>query len=106
MYGSQIIGVNEDELGSPWTAAISSFVLFTLGSIPPLFPWVIGLHDFPGIMLAVTLTGIGSLFVGGYTAKSSGKNIIYGALRQLLIVIFASIVTYGIGHLFGVATNL
>lgn len=105
MYSSQIIGVNEDELGSPWTAAISSFLLFTAGSIPPLFPWMIGLHAWPGISLAIVLTGIGSLFVGGYTAKSSGKSMVYGAVRQLLIVIFAAIVTYGIGHLFGVATS-
>ncbi len=105
MYSTQVIGINEDELGSPWTAAISSFVLFTLGSIPPLFPWIIGLHDLPGIMVAIILTSVGSLFVGGYTARSSGKSIGYGATRQLLIVIFAAAVTYGIGHLFGVATS-
>lgn len=105
MYSSQVIGINEDELGSPWTAAISSFVLFTVGSIPPLFPWIIGMHDMPGILLAIFLTGVGSLFVGGYTAVSSGKSITYGAIRQLLIVVFAAVITYGIGHLFGVATS-
>ena len=104
MYSSQVIGVNEDELGSPWVAAAASFALFTAGSVAPLLPWIIGLHDWQGIALAITLTGIGSLFVGGYTAKSSGKSIVYGALRQLLIVVFAAIVTYGIGHLFGVVT--
>ena len=106
MYSSQVIGVNEDELGSPWTAAVSSFLLFTAGAIPPLFPWIIGLHDWPGIGLAILLTGIGSLFVGGYTARSSGRSVIYGAVRQLLIVIFAAIVTYGVGHVFGVATGM
>jgi vacuolar iron transporter family protein len=104
MYSSQVIGVNEDELGSPWTAAISSFLLFTAGAIPPLFPWIIGMHDWPGIGLAIALTGIGSLLVGAYTAHSSGKSKLYGAVRQLLIVVFAAVVTYGIGHLFGVAT--
>lgn len=105
MYSSQVIGVNEDELGSPWVAAISSFVLFTAGAIPPLFPWIIGMHGIEGITLAIVLTGVGSLFVGGYTARSSGKNLVYGSLRQLFIVIFASVVTYGIGHLFGVAIS-
>lgn len=104
MYSSQVIGINEDELGSPWVAAGSSFILFALGSIPPLLPWMIGLHGMAGIGLAVLLTGVGSLFVGGYTARSSGKSIVYGAIRQLLIVVFASVVTYGIGHVFGVAT--
>lgn len=106
MYSSQVIGVNEDELGSPWTAAGSSFLLFTAGAIPPLFPWIIGMHDWPGISLAILLTGIGSLFVGGYTARSSGKSMTYGAVRQLLIVLFAAVVTYGVGHVFGVATGV
>lgn len=105
MYSSQVIGVNEDELGSPWVAALSSFFLFTLGSIPPLFPWIIGMHNISGIVLAIILTSIGSLFVGGYTSKSSGKSLVYGATRQLIIVIFAAAITYGIGHLFGVATS-
>ncbi len=104
MYSSQVIGINEDELGSPWVAAFSSFALFALGSIPPLFPWIIGLHSTEGIALAIALTGLGSLFVGGYTARSSGKSVFYGAMRQLLIVIFAAAVTYGIGYVFGVAT--
>lgn len=106
MYSSQVIGVNEDELGSPWTAAISSFLLFTVGSIPPLFPWIIGLHEWAGIGLAIALTGFGSLFVGAYTARTSGKSLVYGAIRQLLIVVFAAVVTYGIGHVFGVATGI
>ena len=105
MYSSQVIGLNKDELGSPWVAAGSSFLLFAVGSLPPLLPWIIGMHDLSGIALAVTLTGVGSLFVGGYTAKSSGKSIWLGSIRQLLIVIFASVVTYGLGHMFGVATS-
>jgi VIT1/CCC1 family predicted Fe2+/Mn2+ transporter len=105
MYSSQVIGLNEDELGSPWVAAISSFLLFTVGSIAPLAPWLIGLHGTSGIALAIVLTGIGGLFVGGYTAKSSGKSVYFGALRQLLIIIFAAGVTYGIGHAFGVAIS-
>jgi VIT1/CCC1 family predicted Fe2+/Mn2+ transporter len=105
MYSSQVIGLNEDELGSPWAAAISSFLLFTAGSIPPLFPWIIGLHGLPGIGLAIGLTVVGGLFVGGFTARSSGKSVTYGALRQLLIIVFAAAVTYGVGHLFGVVTS-
>ncbi len=104
MYSSQVIGINEGELGSPWVAAVSSFALFTAGAIAPLVPWVIGLGGIQGIIVAILLTSVGALFVGGYTARSSGKNITYGAIRQLLIVLFAALVTYGVGHLFGVAT--
>lgn len=103
-YSAQVIGLNPDELGSPWHAAISSFALFAVGSVAPITPWVIGLSGMPAIILAITLTSLGGLFVGGFTARSSGRNVIYGAVRQLLIIIFAAAVTYGIGHLFGVVT--
>jgi VIT1/CCC1 family predicted Fe2+/Mn2+ transporter len=105
MYSSQIIGVNEDELGSPWIAAISSFLLFTAGSLAPLAPWVFGLHGALGIGVAIVLTAIGGLFVGGFSAKTSGKGIVFGAFRQLLIVVFAAAITYGIGHIFGAAIS-
>ena len=103
MYSSQVIGVNEDELGSPWNAAISSFALFTLGALVPLIPWLLNLHGLVSIFVAIALTGFAGLFVGAYTARSSGKTMWYGAVRQLLIIILAALVTYGVGHLFGVA---
>lgn len=104
MYSSRVIGLNEGELGSPWTAGVLSFLLFTAGSIVPLAPWILGIHGLTGIIISMVFTAIGGLFVGAYTARSSGKSIVYGSLRQLIIIIFAAAVTYGIGHLFGVAT--
>lgn len=103
IYSSQVIGLNPDELGSPWQAAISSFLLFALGALAPLLPWLIGMSGLPAIGLAILLTSLGGLLVGGYTANSSGKSIIFGAFRQFVIIAFAAAVTYGIGHLFGVA---
>ena len=105
VYSAQVIGVNKDELGSPWSAAISSFILFTIGSILPLIAWFIGLDGLKAIIVAIVLTIFGGLFVGGFTAHSSGKNIYYGAIRQLVIIVIAAGATYGIGSLFGVAVG-
>lgn len=105
VYSAQVVGLNPDELGSPWHAAISSFALFAVGALAPITPWLLGMNGISAIALAVALTGIGGLFVGGYTAKSSGKNIAYGATRQFLIIAFAAAVTYGVGHLFGVVVG-
>jgi len=102
VYARQVMGFNPDELGSPWVAAGSSFVLFTVGALAPLVPWFFG-GGLLSLVLSVVFTGVGGLIVGGYIAVSSGKNIIYGALRQLGIIIVASIVTYGVGYLFGVS---
>lgn len=103
LYSSQVVGMNKDELGSPWRVAMASFALFSGGSLVPLIAWLIGLRDGAAIITAIVLTAIAGLFVGAFTAHSSGRNIFYGAMRQLLIIVFSAAVTYGIGSLFGVA---
>ncbi|HET6747123.1 MAG TPA: VIT1/CCC1 transporter family protein [Candidatus Saccharimonadales bacterium] len=104
VYARQVMGFNPDELGSPWLAALSSFALFTLGALAPLAPWVF-IGGSMAIWISIGLTGVGSLIVGGYIGVSSGKNRLYGAVRQLAIVALASVVTYGIGYIFGVSVG-
>lgn len=99
-YVSNVIGINPQELGSPWTAAISSFLLFTVGALTALVPWFFT-HGTSAIILSIITTAIGGISVGAYVAKSSGNNIFKGSLRQLLIIILAAVVTYGVGHYFG-----
>ena len=102
IYTAQVIGMNKDELGSPWRAAGSSFVLFALGAFVPIIPWLIGGGPI-AIASSVIATSLAGLFVGAFIARTSGKSISYGALRQLLIIIGSSVVTYVIGYLFGVS---
>jgi vacuolar iron transporter family protein len=104
LYARNVIGINTEELGSPITAAVSSFLLFTAGALVALCPWFF-VDGAVAAILSIVLTALGGLVVGGYVSKSSGDNIAHGALRQLLIIIFASAVTYGVGHLFGVAVG-
>jgi len=101
VYARQVMGFNPEELGSPWVAAASSFVLFTLGALAPLLPWFVA-EGTVAVWLSIAFTAVGSLIVGGYVSASSGKGILRGALRQLAIVTLASVVTYGVGYLFGV----
>lgn len=101
-YAEQVIGVNPDELGSPWVAAASSLVLFTAGALAPLAPWFFT-ADTTGMVWSVILTAIGGLIAGGYVAYSSGKSLSFGAVRQLLIIVLAAAVTYGVGTVFGTA---
>lgn len=99
-FVDHVIGINKDELGSPWTAAASSFLLFTAGSLVALAPWFFG-GGLLAIWLSITFTAVGGLIVGGYVARSSGDSVAKGSLRQLFIIALASVVTYGVGHLFG-----
>jgi VIT1/CCC1 family predicted Fe2+/Mn2+ transporter len=101
IYAHQVMGFNPDELGSPWVAAGSSFVLFTLGALAPLAPWLFT-DGVTAIWLSIILTSLGGLVAGGYIGFTSGGNVVMTALRQLGIIILASAVTYGVGYLFGV----
>jgi len=103
-FANNVIGINPNELGSPWTAAISSFALFTAGALAALVPWFFT-EGRLAITLSISFTAAGGLLVGGYVARSSGNSVWRGAVRQLLIIILAAVVTYGIGHLFGAAVN-
>ena len=104
IYAKQVAGFNPHELGSPWIAALSSFVLFTLGAVAPLLPWVFT-DGTPAIVLSIVFTSFFSLIIGGFVGASSGRGVLYGALRQLFIVLLASAVTYGTGFLFGVTVG-
>jgi VIT1/CCC1 family predicted Fe2+/Mn2+ transporter len=99
-----LFGINPEELGSPMTAAASSMLWFALGALVPLLPWF-----FTGkplaVWLSVVLTGAASVIVGGELGLRSQRGFVRGAARQLLIVVAAAAVTYGIGHLFGTAVG-
>ena len=69
-----------------------------------LAPWLI-IGGTSALVASIITTATASLVVGGYVAVTSGKHVAYGAIRQLLIVIAASAITYGIGHLLGVAVS-
>lgn len=97
-----VFGFDPGEVGSPIVAAVSSFALFTAGATVPLAPWFFTSGNL-AIGLSVTLTALAGLVVGGWVSRSSDRPVIQGASRQLAIVIVASIVTYGIGSLFGTA---
>ena len=97
-----VFGLNPDELGSPVTAAVSSLGLFAVGAAVPLVPWFL-IDGTPAVLVSVVATAIASVAVGAWVSRSAGRPVVRGAMRQLLIVVAASAVTYGIGALFGTA---
>ncbi len=99
-----VFGFDPAEVGSPAVAAVSSFGLFTAGAIVPLAPWFIT-SGAAATMASVVATALASLVVGGWVSRSSDRPVAQGALRQLAIVLVASVVTYGIGSLFGTAIS-
>ena len=98
------LGLNPAELGSPWGAALSSFLAFALGALLPLLPFVLHLDDAP--LEWTLLVSSASLFViGAALSLFSGRNALYGGLRMLLIGAAAGGATFGIGKLLGVSVS-
>jgi vacuolar iron transporter family protein len=95
------LGVDPNELGSPWSAAIFSFVAFAFGATVPLLPFLLlaSATAFPVALAAAALTLAG---VGAAIGLFTGRSALYGAARMLCIGGLATVLTHVIGKLLGV----
>lgn len=97
------LGINKEELeGSAWEAAITSFVLFAIGAIIPLYPFMF-LDGMNAIYLSVGSSVIGLFGIGAAITLFTGKSVIFSGMRQVIFGLVAAAVTYGIGSLIGVS---
>jgi len=92
------LGLNPEDLGSPWGAAVFSFFSFALGAAIPLTPFMVA-SGAASLAITIALTGAALLAVGALLSLFTGRS----ALRMLLIGAAAGTVTYLVGTLLGVA---
>lgn len=95
------LGLNPDELGSPWGAALSSFVSFAVGALVPLLPFLFLPLD-RGFKVSMVLTGLTLFSVGALLSLFTGRSALWSGLRMLVIGACAGTIAYQIGHLIGV----
>lgn len=96
----QELGVDPTEKPSPWVAAGSSFVMFAIGAIIPLIPFLLGIES---LWAGVGAGGVGLMVVGALASRFTGKPWHWASLRQLAFGGLAIAATYVVGHLIGVA---
>lgn len=98
IHAREELGINPDDLPSPWTAAISSFVAFSFGALVPLLPYLLG-----GARLLVPLVlSLVTLFLtGALVSRFTNRTWWYSGLRQAVLGGAAAAVTYGVGGLVG-----
>lgn len=96
------LGLNPAELGSPWAAAISSFLAFALGAALPVLPYLLlrGSHALAGVL---TVSGLALFGVGASLSLFTGRPALFSGLRMLLIGTAAGGATWAIGRTLGVA---
>jgi VIT1/CCC1 family predicted Fe2+/Mn2+ transporter len=95
MHAREELGVDPDELPSPWTAAVSSFLSFAVGALIPLLPYLVGSAV---LWISLVAAAAAALFGGAAVARLTGRPMLLGAGRQLVLAAFAAAVTFGIGH--------
>lgn len=102
-HAREELGIDPDQgLGSPWGAAASSFVTFSLGALVPLVPFLVT-SGTAGVLVSAVVTGIALLGVGALTARVTGRSPLLSGLRMLAIGGAAAVVTYLIGLALGVS---
>jgi VIT1/CCC1 family predicted Fe2+/Mn2+ transporter len=94
------LGIDPDDISSPWNAALASMVAFTLGALLPLLtitlfgPTLRIVVTVVSVTLALALTGWGSARFGyGAPGRAVVRNVLGG--------LFAMAITYAIGSALG-----
>jgi VIT1/CCC1 family predicted Fe2+/Mn2+ transporter len=97
------LGLNPDDLGSPWRAAGASFVTFAAGAALPLVPFIARLSATPAIVAAAVITGVALFAVGLGLSLFTGRDALRSALRMVLIGGGAGTLSFLVGRALGVA---
>ena len=97
------LGLDPDELGSPWRAAAGSFVAFAIGAAIPVIPYLFG-GGTAALAVSLGLSLVALFVVGAAVSLLTGRGLLFSGVRQLAIGLAAALVTYTIGSLIGVTT--
>ncbi len=94
------LGIVPGDLGSPWTAAFASFVLFSIGALIPVIPFLVS--DGAGAIVASAgLSALGLFTLGGGITLLTGRSVWFSGGRQAFLGLAAAAITFGIGSLVG-----
>jgi VIT1/CCC1 family predicted Fe2+/Mn2+ transporter len=99
VHAREELGVDPQDLPSPWVAAAMSFLCFSAGALVPLLPYLFGSH---ALWPALAVGGVGLFVAGALTARFTSRRWYVSGGRQFVLGLAAAGVTYLIGRLIGV----
>jgi vacuolar iron transporter family protein len=99
------LGLNPENLGSPWGAATASFVSFATGAAVPLIPFLIDIRASHALTATAVLTAIALFGVGLALSLFTGRQALRGALRMVLIGGGAGTLAFFVGRALGAAIH-
>ncbi|EFV11743.1 VIT1/CCC1 transporter family protein [Segniliparus rugosus] len=92
------LGLDPDDQPSPLVAAGLSFVMFALGALIPLLPYLLGIDS---LLIGLICGFVGFVGAGAASARLTGRPMAFGAARQLGLGAAAVGATYLIGMAVG-----
>lgn len=96
------LGLDPSELGSPWVAAVSSFIAFVVGALVPVLPYLF--TSGRGAWIASASLSCLALFaVGALLSIFTARGPFISGTRMLGIGLLASGITYSVGWFLGVS---
>jgi VIT1/CCC1 family predicted Fe2+/Mn2+ transporter len=98
IHAREELGVDPGNLPSPYVAAASSFVFFSVGALLPVLPYLFGVST---LWISLALAVAGLFGAGALVSRVTARAWWFSGLRQLLLGGAAAGVTYGIGALIG-----
>jgi len=94
------LGLDPDELGSPWGSAFSSLFAFAIGAFVVIIPYLAGSGK--AALLTAIVLAVAALFgVGASIGALNGRGVLRSGLRQVIAGVIAAAVTFGVGYLIG-----
>jgi len=98
------LGLDPQDLGSPWGAAVSSFAMFAVGAMVPVVPFLF-LQRTAAAVTAAGLAGLVLAGVGSLVGFLSGTSMARSAARMIGLAALAAGITYAVGRAFGAVVS-
>jgi vacuolar iron transporter family protein len=99
------LGIDPEELGgSPWVAAITSFILFAVGAVIPVIPLMFA-EGRTAIMISAAGGTLGLFAIGAAITLVTGRPAWKSGLRMVIIGLVAASITFVIGRLIGMGIS-
>lgn len=99
------LGLDPSALGgSPYSAAGSSFLLFAMGAIVPIVPYLFT-SGWLAVGLSIASAALALFTIGALITLLTGRGAMFSGTRQLVFGLLAAGVTYGLGRLVGRAVS-
>jgi VIT1/CCC1 family predicted Fe2+/Mn2+ transporter len=103
-HAREELGLDPDQLGSPWGAALSSFLTFSVGAVIPLLPFLFS-SGATAVLVAIVASGVALFAAGASLSILTGRSMWVSGARMLVVAAVAASVTFGVGRLLHVSTT-